>query len=189
MEEKDKLEFEKRINIHYAYFGKIGVEYERMCQFLRFSIIFFLSKNGLKNQGYSQIMLADLSAYQLISKYRAIYSMAHQKKPDYIEYLAPFFKALLTLNDERNFLIHGEWSIPENNKHNYNSDPEVNSVFVKKSKVTKDGVRLDGREYEKDDYVRLLDNIKLAWKTLHLIYSCYQFNEDLFKVVKQETID
>ena len=183
------MEFEEKINIHYTYFGKIGVEYERMCQFLRFSIIFFLNENGLKNQGYSKIMLADLSAYQLISKYRAIYSIAHEKKPEYIKHLDPFFKAMLKINDERNFLIHGEWSIPENNKHNYNSDSEVKSVIVKKNKITKDGIRLYGRKYEKNDYVELLEKIKLSWKTLHLIYSCYLFNEDLFEVVKKENID
>ncbi|MEH6538088.1 MAG: hypothetical protein V7719_16930 [Psychroserpens sp.] len=189
MENNDKIEFEKKIDTHYSYFGKIAVEFERMCSFLRMDILFFLQGHGLKEQDLSRIMLADLSAYQLITKFRAIYAFTYKDKPEYIKHLDPFFKAMLKINEKRNFIIHGNWSIPEVNEHNMNKDPELDKVLAHKEIVKKDGLHLVAELYGEDDYTTLISKIKESTRILHLVQGAYTFKRDLFSVIKDKDIN
>ena len=189
MEDDIKKKYEKGVELFYSHCGKVIVEFEMMCEFLRFNILSFLETDGLKSQDLSRIMMADLSAYLLISKFRAIYALAYENEPIKIDHLDPFFKALLKINETRNFMVHGNWSIPPANDHNIMGDPELKSVFVSKDMIKKDGVSYEAKIFSDDDFKEIIVKIKKATKILHLIKSSHIFKKNILEMVSSESIN
>jgi len=188
MEENVRESYENRVNSFYSHYGKVIVEFELMCKFLRLNILYFLQEDGLKTQDLSRLMMADLSAYLLISKFRAIYALTYKSEPEKINHLDPFFKALLKINEDRNYIVHGNMLVPPANDHNINNNPELNSVLLTKDIVRKGGINYEAKRFADDDFKDLTTKITKATKILHAIQSSHTYKTDIIQMVKTESI-
>lgn len=173
----------------YSSYGKFAVEFENLCRALRINILFAHIKYGLSEQEITRIMLADLTAYPLIIKCRAIIAFIYKEKPEFIRHLDPIFKACLNINEKRNVIIHGSWSFTEINEHNINSDHSFNKVSGYKNKISKKGVKMDILEFGSEEFNSLTKQVKHIQSLIYDIQKCYQLNTDVIKTISIEKIN
>ena len=154
----------------YSSYGRFAIKFENLCEELRFCILFHLEKYGLKQQSLTHLMISDLTAYQLISKNRGIIAFVYKDNQEIINHLDPFFKALLNLNEKRNFIIHGNWNIKQDYDTEGNRIDNSEMMEGSKRKIIKDGVRYENVIYGQDEFNELSEKLITAIKITRFLY-------------------
>jgi hypothetical protein len=109
-------EFPDEINRdeEYKILGKILVDFEKIIDYLRFKIhtkMYSLGLNGDIGQTAMDILLANMSAYQTVQKFRSLHIEIFSDKHFLTKRINLFTKCMLDLIEIRNKLIHATWLI------------------------------------------------------------------------------
>ena len=110
IEESPKELFEYQTAAQYEQIGRFVVEFEQACWWLRVGIIFSLHRDGLRNQGLTQILINNnfMTAAPLIEAYDAIMTeIGVREDPIQKEVLDQVSKEFRALMSERNKVVHG----------------------------------------------------------------------------------
>ena len=98
----------------YEQIGRLVVEFEQACSWLRIGIIFSLHCDGLRTQSLAQILIDNnfMTAMPLIEAYDAIMTeIGVREDPIQKEVLDQISREFRVLISERNKVVHGLWFI------------------------------------------------------------------------------
>ncbi len=165
-ERKDKLD--NQTNDLYRAYGHFIVEFEQMCQSIRFCIIFIMDINGLKEQEFTQVLLADLTAAPLITKLRALISIIYKNDLAQIKHTEPLFKFCISINEQRNEIVHGTWSIGWASQE----QKEFDIALGRKAKATKRGLEVKSYSYTAKIFDELTEQLKVSTKLIFGLLNC-----------------
>jgi len=170
----------------YISYGKFAIQFEHLCKALRENILFALIKYGLTEQTITRILLADLTAYALVSKCRSIISFMYSDNPEGVKHIDPIFKACITIIEKRNLIIHGNWMIPMICDENTKNGVRYDIATGLKEKIIKTGIKTEVNKFNENDFNELTEKIKIAQNLISNIEYCYQFNKDLQSISKSK---
>lgn len=89
--------------------GRFTIAFERVCEAMRYAIMFMLRSEGLKNQGMEQVIIGDTASAQLQVLLGALYAeLPNQSKPDAAE-VKYLLKEVKELTEKRNVVLHSPW--------------------------------------------------------------------------------
>ena len=95
--------------------GRFAVAFERVCEGMRYAVIFMFQSQGLQHQGLAQVVIGDKTSAELqalpgamFSELRARTDEADQKA------VHALLKEVKELTEARNVVIHSAWSFGQN---------------------------------------------------------------------------
>ncbi|GAA3971490.1 hypothetical protein GCM10022246_24950 [Pedobacter ginsengiterrae] len=113
--------------------GQLVIEFERLILTLKVSIYTLLILDGLKEVRYARVMLAELTAYPMLQKFRSLLSIRYVGRDLELKHVDRLFVLTEGLISQRNFMVHGSWF-----NDRTESDPITAEIF--KDKTFKRGV-------------------------------------------------
>jgi hypothetical protein len=91
--------------------GKFVLAFERVCDAMRFLIMFMLRSQGLKNQGMEQVIVGDKASAELQVLLGAIYcELPNQDEKDR-KCVKDVLKEFKEITEKRNVLLHSSWNV------------------------------------------------------------------------------
>jgi hypothetical protein len=91
--------------------GNFVIEFERVCDTIRYIIMFALRSQGLNNQGMEQIIIGDKSSAELQLLLGALFcELPNQDSEDENE-VKNLLKDIKKLTEKRNILLHSNWNL------------------------------------------------------------------------------
>lgn len=91
--------------------GRFIVAFERVCEAMRYGIMFSLRSQGLRNDGMEQVIIGDTSSAQLQVLLGALYShLPNQDKED-DQAVRTLLKEIKELTEQRNVVVHTSWRL------------------------------------------------------------------------------
>ncbi len=168
---ENKEKFDKQTGALYEAFGRFVIEFEQMCERLRVCIIFSVNTNGQHGQQFLQVLLADLTAYPLITKLRAILSIIYKDDEQQRNHLDPLFKFCIELNELRNDIVHGTWTIGSTRVE----EIEFDTAWGRKAKLTKKGLEPKLFSYKPEKVNALTEKIKIATELIFRLQYCTSY--------------
>lgn len=168
MDNNLKEKYKDQTNDLYRAYGYFAIEFEVLCHNIKECIIFSLHSNGLQNQEFIRILLADQTAGPLISKLTGFIAIVYRDSKSEFDYLAPLFKFCKDINEKRNEIIHATWHI------GWASDEqtEFNIASWSKDKITKEGICFNCNRWEAKMFDELTEKIKTASEILNRLLGC-----------------
>jgi hypothetical protein len=183
METKNKDD--ARIGELYKAYGKFAIEFEQMCLAIRTCIIFTMHKNGLTEQTFIRILLADQTAHPLIAKLRSFVAVLYKENPQAIKHLDPLFKAAISINESRNEIIHGTWYVGWAN----GSMAEFDVANSMKDKLSKNGIELNALSYNSVHFDELTRKVTTAKELFYRLHGCIIGGHDVIQNVSSDQIE
>lgn len=155
--------------------GKFVLAFERVCDAMRYLIMFSLRSQGLKNQGIEQVIVGDKAAAALQVLFGAIYC----ELPEQDELDRKCVKDLLNdfkeITEKRNILLHSSWNLGSGA-----ADPELYAATIRYRAKQNSGSGAEVHGYSAS-YIRDLSNqLKRIQVLLQRLQYCVTQNE--FKV-------
>lgn len=93
--------------------GKFVLAFERVCDTLRYLIMFTLRSQGLKNQNMEQVIIGDKTASELALLFGALYfELPNQDDADK-KIIRDLLTTIKEIIEKRNILLHSNWSLGE----------------------------------------------------------------------------
>ena len=91
--------------------GKFVLAFERVCDVMRYIIMFILRSQGLSNQGMEQVIVGDKASAELQIMLGALY--CELPKQDEIDKgcVKDLLKRIKTVAEKRNILLHCSWNL------------------------------------------------------------------------------
>ncbi len=140
-----KEKYDNQVKELYAAIGKACVDFEHVCHALRIAILQMLQAHGLTNQKVSQVMMAELTAWPLLSIYQALIA----ETLELTEIEKRVCKQLCTQVDKliqrRNEIIHATWFVgwagcddtdfSEASGHRWKRDKSGSEISVEKQEA------------------------------------------------------
>lgn len=91
--------------------GQFVIEFERVCEAMRYNIMFSMRSQGLKNQGMEEVVIGDKAAAELRELMGALYcELPNQDEADK-EAVRKLLKSIFDLTEKRNILLHSNWQL------------------------------------------------------------------------------
>jgi hypothetical protein len=106
--------------------GKFVLAFERVCDVMRYLVMFMLRSQGLKNQGMEQVIVGDKAAAELQGLLGAIYCELPGQDESDREYVKTLLKDFKEITEKRNILLHCSWNLGETA-----ADPELYAATVR----------------------------------------------------------
>ena len=91
--------------------GKFVIEFERICDSMRFAIMFMLQNQGLKNSGMEQVIIGDKAAAELRELLGALYNVLPDQDDNDTQAVRDLLKSIAELTEKRNVLLHCNWNL------------------------------------------------------------------------------
>lgn len=152
----------------YAALGRFVVGFELVCRHATTAITIALSKAGLHDQHYANILLADLTADPIKKTMIAVAAHAIQPVGKDAEILQAIGRQFQRLIEARNQLLHSTWYVGWANDSQSEFDV-ANAVKLKKSK---DGVVINALDYKVEDFDRHTTDAELLCNILVRLQGC-----------------
>ncbi|MCE1181403.1 MAG: hypothetical protein LWW81_03735 [Rhodocyclales bacterium] len=106
--------------------GKFVLQFERVCDAMRFLIMFSLRSQGLKNPGIEQVIVGDKAAAELQILLGAIYCELPEHDESDRNCVKSLLKDFKEITEKRNILLHSSWNLG-----NKASDQELYAATVR----------------------------------------------------------
>jgi hypothetical protein len=91
--------------------GKFVLAFERVCDVMRFLIMFMLRSQGLKNQGMEQVIVGDKASADLQVLLGAIYCELPDQDEKDRKCVKDVLKEFKEITEKRNVLLHSSWNV------------------------------------------------------------------------------
>ena len=91
--------------------GKFVLAFERVCDVMRYLIMFSLRSQGLKNQGIEQVIVGDKAAAELQILLGAIYCELPKQDESDRKCVKDLLKDFKEITEKRNILLHSSWDL------------------------------------------------------------------------------
>ncbi len=91
--------------------GKFVLAFERVCDTMRYVIMFMLRSQGLHNQGMEQAIIGDKASYDLQLLLGVIYCELPDQDDDDKKAVRDLLKDIKEISEERNILLHCSWNL------------------------------------------------------------------------------
>jgi hypothetical protein len=171
MNPERKEKYDTQTNELYRAYGRFAVEFEQMCRSLKEGIMFTLTTDGLKNQDLVRVLLADQTASPLIAKFKAFVSIVYKDNLAEAKCVDKIFKACISINEQRNEIIHGTWFIGWANEE----QTEFNVADGMKDKITKNGVEQIPLSHSAESFDELTEKVKIVADLINRLSHCIVF--------------
>ncbi len=129
--------------------GKFVLAFERICDLMRYNIMFILRSQGLTNQGMEQVIIGNKASAELQILLGALFCEIPDQDEDDKRSVKGLLKKIKKLTEERNILLHSSWNLGDKaadselyaatiryrTKQNSGSDAEIHGYsarYVKK---------------------------------------------------------
>ena len=164
-------------NIYESY-GRFAIQFERVCSALEICIQTVLEKEGLKNQGIQEIILAGMTANPLQSLARSLISESIKPNAGERSLIKYVFKEFTDLVEERNDLIHGKLWIYSSMEGEHRSSKRD---YMVGSKLHKDsaGSKPKDLEYDTSYLLALKEDAISCFHNILQIKNCIKQDRDL----------
>ncbi|MCG6154026.1 hypothetical protein [Leptospira bandrabouensis] len=185
MNKEEKLE--QQTKDLYRAIGRFSVEFEHLCWNIKNSIVFLMQDNkNPQSQKYLRVLLADQTAYPLITKLKSISSIRLKDYQEELLLLDPLFKFCIKINETRNDIIHGTWFIGWVSEE----QTEFDIAIGIKEKNIKSGIDIHTREYKAEHFDLLSSKLKMGSEYISKIFTGLSFLNFLpSKSIKKENLD
>lgn len=91
--------------------GKFVLAFERVCDVMRYIIMFMLRSQGLNNQGMEEVIIGDKTSAELQILLGSLFcELARQDKDDK-KCVKNLLKAIKEIAEKRNILLHCSWNL------------------------------------------------------------------------------
>jgi hypothetical protein len=161
----------------FAALGRFVVGFELVCRHATTVITMALSKAGLRDQQYANILLADLTADPIKKTMIAVVAHAIQPIGKDAKVLQAIAKQFQQLIEARNELLHSTWYVGWANDSQSEFDV-ANAVKLKKSK---DGVVVKKLDYKIEDFDRHTTEAEMLSKIIVRLNGCIVGGHSLAK--------
>lgn len=91
--------------------GNFVLAFERVCDVMRYLIMFMLRSQGLKNQGIEQVIVGDKAAVELQTLLGAIYCELPDQDESDRKCVKDLLKSFKEITEKRNILLHSSWNL------------------------------------------------------------------------------
>jgi hypothetical protein len=91
--------------------GNFVIEFERVCDTIRYIIMFALRSQGLKNQGMEQVIIGDKASAELQLLLGALFCELPSQDSDDEKEVRKLLKDIKDLTTVRNVLLHSNWNL------------------------------------------------------------------------------
>lgn len=91
--------------------GKFVLAFERACDAMRYTIMFTLRSQGLKNQGMEQVLIGDKSSAELQVLLGALYCEIPGQDDQDKKHVKDLLKSIKEITEKRNILLHSSWNL------------------------------------------------------------------------------
>lgn len=91
--------------------GKFVLNFEQVCNQMRYIIMFILRSQGLKNQGMEQVLIGDKSSAELQILLGALYCEIPDQDEDDKICIRALLKSIKEVTEKRNILLHSSWDL------------------------------------------------------------------------------
>lgn len=91
--------------------GKFVLAFERVCDAMRYVIMFMLRSQGLRNQGMEQVIIGEKAASDLQLLLGAIYCELPEQDDDDRQAVRDLLKDMKEISEKRNILLHCSWNL------------------------------------------------------------------------------
>jgi hypothetical protein len=153
--------------------GQLVIEFERFILTLKVSIYTVLMLDGLKEVRYARVLLADLTAYPILQRFRSLLGIRYVGRNSELEHVDRLFALTAELISQRNFMVHGSWFTDRQENH-----PKAAEIL--KDKIFKRGVDAESRALSTVEIQALIEKIRLADSLFTALNLCiYEPERDL----------
>lgn len=91
--------------------GKFVLAFERICEAMRYNIMFMLRSQGLQNQGIEQVIIGDKAAAELQVLLGAIFCELPDRDEEDKRSVGSLLKSIKDITETRNLLLHNAWNL------------------------------------------------------------------------------
>ncbi|MFP6860194.1 hypothetical protein [Pseudomonas sp.] len=91
--------------------GRFVLAFERVCDAMRYIIMFTLRSQGLKNQGMEQVLIGDKASAELQGLLGALYCEIPGQDDEDKKHVKALLKSIKEITEKRNILLHSSWNL------------------------------------------------------------------------------
>ena len=91
--------------------GEFVLNFERVCDQMRYIIMFMLRSQGLKNQGMEQVLIGDKASAELQVLLGALYCEIPEQDEKDRGHVKDLLKSIKEITEKRNILLHSSWNL------------------------------------------------------------------------------
>lgn len=161
----------------YCAIGRFAVAFEHMCKELHNAMLFMLSKEGMRNQQVSRVILAGMTAEPLRSLYQALIAEIHHPKGVEKIVVDSILRRTQIMISKRNDVIHSIWYI------GYGSSPDDDALLASGYKGKRDGkgTHVKITEHRVEDFDALTRAAEELASLIHALSACHLFDHSIEK--------
>jgi hypothetical protein len=104
---------EKQANEFIIELGKFVISFERICESMRYAVVFMFQSQGLKNQNMAYAVVGDKSSAELQVLVGALFAAMPNQDDDDRKAIKTLLKRIKDITEKRNLLLHNTWNLGE----------------------------------------------------------------------------
>ena len=104
---------EEQANEFINELGKFVLSFERVCESMRYAVIFMLQSQGLSNQDMAFVIVGDKSSAELQMLVGALYMEMPKQDEEDRKTIKALLKRIKDVTEKRNILLHNSWNLGE----------------------------------------------------------------------------
>lgn len=93
--------------------GEFVLAFERVCELMRFAVVFLLQSQGLNNQDMAYVIIGDKSSAELQVLLGALYMEIPEQDDEDRNTIKELLKRIKKVAEQRNILLHNSWNLGE----------------------------------------------------------------------------
>ena len=102
---------EKQANEFIIELGKFVISFERICESMRYAVVFMLQKQGLQNQNMAYVIVGDKSSAELQVLVGALFAEMPNHDDEDKKAIKSLLKRIRDVTEKRNLLLHNTWDL------------------------------------------------------------------------------
>jgi len=102
---------EKQANEFLKELGEFVLSFERVCESMRYAIIFMLRSQGLSNEDMAFVIVGDKSSAELQVLVGALYMEMPNQDDEDRKIVKTLLKRIKKVTEQRNILLHNSWDL------------------------------------------------------------------------------
>jgi len=102
---------EEQANEFIHELGKFVLSFERVCESMRFAIIFMLRSQGLSNENMAYVIVGDKSSFELQVLVGALFMEMPNKDDKDKKIVKNLLKRIKDITEKRNLILHNSWDL------------------------------------------------------------------------------
>lgn len=91
--------------------GKFVLDFECVCDAMRYIIMFMLRSQGLENQGMEQVIIGDKASAELQVLLGSLYCEIPGQDDEDKKHVKDLLKSIKEITEKRNILLHSSWDL------------------------------------------------------------------------------